>query len=141
MFCKLLSHDPKYSHFKTKNGNAGFQGLVVRFLRLSRSVTLKSYHKITPPLPGHRIQSAADVCFFCHSGHEQPIIMSNNDWLSLIRLHPAASMFFLCAEVDFICAYAQLYLRASQSVQPLYCLSVPDDAVHPVYVQHDLPQS
>lgn len=33
-----------------------------------------------------------------------------------------------------------IYLRANQRVQPLDCFHMPDDTVHPVYVEHDLPQ-
>lgn len=41
---------------------------------------------------------------------------------------------------SFSYIYVSIYLRANQRVQPLDCLRMPDDTVHPVYVEHDLPQ-
>lgn len=38
------------------------------------------------------------------------------------------------------CMNRRVYLGANQSVEPLDCLHVPDDAIHPVDVEHDLPQ-
>lgn len=43
--------------------------------------------------------------------------------------------FFFCA-----CTNRSVYLGANQSVEPLDRLHVPDDAVHSVYVEHDLAQ-
>lgn len=52
----------------------------------------------------------------------------------------AIRLVFMCYLSFHIYIYVSIYLRANQRVQPLDCLRMPDDAVHPIYVEHDLPQ-
>lgn len=75
---------------KPKNGNAGFQGLIFKAQQKCNFKKLPQNHST----PARAQNTISNSFIFCHSGHEKPIIMSNNGWLSLIRFHPAASMFF-----------------------------------------------
>lgn len=70
----------------------------------------------------------------------QKLCLTNNDLAG-----PGGRLYCVCVHVlrllYLFCIYAELYLWANQSVQPLDCLGMPDDTIHPIYVQHDLPQS
>lgn len=72
------------------------------------------------------------------------LALRNNRKVKPAQCNKSGPSLLLCQSVILFFVFflnRSVYLGANQSVEPLDRLPVPDDAVHSVYIEHDLAQS